>query len=1119
MNNCSTWTVLQRLLHCGNRWNRLAIATWALLYCGTGFAAPTLTVQRVESSAYGNNNLSAINDIIQDRKGFLWLATENGLLRYDSLRTVRYETEPNNDNSLSSQYAWSLTEDHRGHIWIATEHGLNQFNPGTHQFTRYLHSSNDTNSLSHNFTTRVIEGPDHKIYVATANGLSILSVDRSTIQRLQYNPDIPDENSLRSNQVRTVYADSAGFIWVGYNDQGASRFDPNQQLFRHFTHIPGDPNSLVHNFVRDISEDHLGRFWIATWGGGISRIDADLNSMTQFLPGTDSRQLQSGIVWDIFNDDKDQIWVALDKGGVARYDETTNSFHTYRHDPFDNSTLLHDTIKKICQDKNHNIWFATFPSGLNRYNPSTAQFTNWYHKVSDNNTLSDRAILSVHQSKDGLIWVGTGAGLNAIDRKQNTVTRYLHEKGDNKSLPADAVLSIGEAPNGDIWVGTWAGGLARLDRKTGKFDRYRIGTGKHAANSPYIWKIFFDRQGQLWLGTETDGLNKYDPVNDQFISYAHDINDPNSISFNFVWDIIENAQGQFWVGTQHGLNLFDPTTGVFTRFQDYGNTQGLGSARVQALLEDSKGYIWVATQSGGVKRWDPRTETVINLTTEVGLPDNTVSALEEDEQGYIWAATSAGIAKIDPLLLNIEEVLTTHLGIVGDIHNRNASLRGVDGSLYFGSTAGLTHFHPQELIFPTESSKVVLTDLKILNVPAEIGTNDSPLQRDISETSKIVLDHDATMFSLEFANLDFGYIGQHKFSYILEGFDSDWNIIHDRSEAIYTNLDSGHYVFKVRALNYDGQWSQHERSLSIFKTPPPWLSLSAYAAYMIGFIFIIYIFSRLLILRIINRKFNAEVAIRTEELTKANSAKTTFLANMSHELRTPLNSIIGFSRRLMVKYENQLDKQGVNALDAIYRNGHHLLGLINDILDLAKIESGKMELNIKPCNLKELITACIDDLKDAASAKDLTVTPPATYIHQVIRADAQRLTQIIYNLLSNAIKYTDKGHIALVVDEQMMHQKTFCTISVIDTGKGILKEDQDKLFRRFEQMDEDTRHIQGFGTGLGLALVAEFASLHGGQVTCHSIFGEGSQFTVFLPLTSVEALCQSPSTTPLPSSH
>lgn len=1082
----------------------------ALLLClWCPASANNFPIQRIEHSAFSNQSLSGIIDILQDRQGFIWLATETGLIRFDGLNSIKYESEKNNPNSLSSQFCWSLLEDREGKIWIATENGLNQFDPITNRFEHYLHNSKDSASLSHNFTTKVIEVRSGEIFVATAGGLTKISADRKHITR--YLKDDAD-SFLLSNRVRTVMQDSADFIWIGYEDAGATRWNSVTGEALHFhaessdEYEPGELG-LVYHDVRSIAEDSDGLIWLGTFGGGVTRIDLRGQSVEHFRPTQDKNGLASGVVWDVKKDHEGRIWVAMDKGGLARFNPYQSSFEQFRHDPFDNMTLMSDTVKAIYQDRDENYWFATFPRGLNRYHQSRQQFKTWYHHINNTNSLSNSAILTVTRSRDGLLWVGTEEGLNQIDERSGKVERYMHNPANLNSLPNAASLSVTEGPLGGIWVGTWGKGLARLDRKTKEFIAIDGERSGKKLKSPYVWKLYFDEQNYLWLATETDGLNVYDPGADEFKSYSHSQKDQNSISFNYVWDIEKSADNKLWIGTQHGLNLFDLGSRKFQRFHEpEASEQGLNSVRVHAVLEDSDGFVWVATQSNGLKRWDPQTKTIVSVTQETGLPSNMVSSLQQDNDGFIWGSSAEGIFKLDPKRIAVVALFTEYDGLAGDNHNRNASLKSEDGAFYFGSTEGLTKFYPTKLKTPNFEPKTVLTNLYILNHAVHVGQVGSPLDVDISQAEKITLNHNSNVISLEFSSLDYGRAGKLRFAYQLVGLDSDWNIIHNQNQVTYSNLNPGKYTFKVRRQKPNGDWSKEIAQLEILIKPPLWLSPWAYLTYIAGSIALVYILIRLFLLRVLNARLNEKVNVRTQELTRANNAKSQFLANMSHELRTPLNSIIGFSKRLMVKYDQELDQRGMQALDAIHRNGKHLLSVINDILDLAKIESGKMELNCSPCNLKEMITSCIADLQEAADEKGLSIIPPTHYGVQVVRADAQRVTQILYNLLSNAIKYTDEGHIAIVVDEHTENDERFCTIAVIDTGKGIKHDDLKKLFKRFEQMDSETRNLKGFGTGLGLALVAEFASMHGGRVDCQSIFGEGSQFTLYLPLPSIGVL-------------
>ncbi|MGV0028825.1 sensor histidine kinase [Phormidesmis priestleyi] len=243
------------------------------------------------------------------------------------------------------------------------------------------------------------------------------------------------------------------------------------------------------------------------------------------------------------------------------------------------------------------------------------------------------------------------------------------------------------------------------------------------------------------------------------------------------------------------------------------------------------------------------------------------------------------------------------------------------------------------------------------------------------------------------------------------------------------------------------------------------------------------------------------VYLRTQELEQekqaseaANEMKSAFLANMSHELRTPLTSIIGFSSVLLKQIFGSLNDRQVEYLQRISSAGHQLLDLINDLLDLSKIEAGREELCLETLSVEDVCQTCFAIVRDQATQKGLELSLTITPEVSTCVADKRRLVQILLNLLSNAIKFTDRGSVTLRADRL----DSFIQFAVIDTGIGISEGEQVVLFQPFQQLDIglDRRYE---GTGLGLALSQRLAHLHGGKISLRSQSGEGSCFTLSLP--------------------
>ena len=239
---------------------------------------------------------------------------------------------------------------------------------------------------------------------------------------------------------------------------------------------------------------------------------------------------------------------------------------------------------------------------------------------------------------------------------------------------------------------------------------------------------------------------------------------------------------------------------------------------------------------------------------------------------------------------------------------------------------------------------------------------------------------------------------------------------------------------------------------------------------------------------------NRELELRNREVERANQMKSQFLASMSHELRTPLNAILGFSSLLAERTPGPLNEKQGRFVEHIHRGGQHLLQLINDILDLAKIEAGRMELHPERCLISEILPEVLSLILPLATAKKIRLESPASGGLAVF-ADPIRLKQILYNLLSNAVKFTPESGVISVAASPA---DKFVELSVQDTGIGIPPGELENIFNEFHQVSASTKGLKE-GTGLGLAITKRFVEQHGGNIRVESELGKGSRFVILLP--------------------
>jgi signal transduction histidine kinase/HAMP domain-containing protein len=248
-------------------------------------------------------------------------------------------------------------------------------------------------------------------------------------------------------------------------------------------------------------------------------------------------------------------------------------------------------------------------------------------------------------------------------------------------------------------------------------------------------------------------------------------------------------------------------------------------------------------------------------------------------------------------------------------------------------------------------------------------------------------------------------------------------------------------------------------------------------------------------LAIQNARLFREIEQKSRELEIASRHKSQFLANMSHELRTPLNAILGYTELIVDRIYGEVPEKISEVLDRVQKSGRHLLGLINDVLDLSKIEAGQLTLGLSDYSFGDVVQAVVSAVGSLASEKQLRMTVDVAPDLPVGQGDERRITQVLLNLVGNAIKFTEKGEVAV----RVANSKGEFVVSVADTGPGIAETDRQKIFEEFQQVDSSPTRAKG-GTGLGLAIAKRIVELHGGRIWVESAIGKGSTFFFSLPV-------------------
>ena len=810
------------------------VLRWALLIALSCVTAVTVAAQdRIDFdrlSLEQGLSQSIIEQMVQDQKGFMWFASEDGLNRFDGYRFTVYKNVPGNPNSLSYNELKALHVDRDGILWVGIfESGLNSFDPSTEEIVRYRHDDADPASLSADSVRCILEDRSGQLWVGTQGG-GLDRLDRETGTFHHYLTDRGTPAAAGHDDVRAIFEDRQGILWIGTNGGGLDRFDPESGDVTHFVHDPQNPNSLSDDHVFTILEDNTGALWIGTYGGGLDTLDRATGRFTHHLADADDpTALSNDLIKALFEDHEGTLWVGTDGGGLNRFDRDSGTFTSYRHDPIDPYSLSTDRVYSVYQDRSRVLWVGTYGGGLCKFDVSRKKFRRYQNDPDDPNSLSHNIVWSFYEDEDGILWIGTDSGgLNRFDRRTGRWRHYLHRPGDPSSLSHNTVRVVFGDRDGTLWIGTNGGGVDRLDRKTQRITHYRHDPDDpNSLSHDELRSIYQDRSGALWLGTFGGGLDRLDPSTGVFTHYRHDPEDPSSISHNFIRLAFEDREGVLWVGTQGGgLNRLDPETGAFTSYRhDPEDPSSISTDHVFAIHEDRDGTLWFGTFGGGINRFDRETGSFRRYRVEDGLAAESVYAMLEDDQGRLWVSTAKGLSRFDPHTDSFRNY-DVRDGLQSNEFNGGSAYRTPGGEMFFGGINGFNAFYPEEIGINAEVPIVVITDLQLFNRSITVGQTIGgrvPLERPITYTEEIELSYRDNVFTLEFAALHYSAPGKNSYLYRMAGFSDAWIPVGaDRRFATFTGLTAGEYLFSVRGANSDGVWNDDPASLRIIVTPPFW---------------------------------------------------------------------------------------------------------------------------------------------------------------------------------------------------------------------------------------------------------------------------------------------------------
>ncbi len=979
---------------------------------------------------------NTVHSILQDKRGFMWFATEDGLDRYDGYNFKVYKNNPQVSTSISDNFIWTIYQDKTGILWVGTNNGgLSRYDESTDSFISYKNNPADTNSLTFNNVRTIMEDRFGNLWVGTENGLDKFNKKNGTFTH--YKHDHNDANSISNNVVLSLFEDMDGNLWIG-SDGGLDKYDRDNDRFINYSTIN---NKFENTVVLSIYQDKNKNLWVGTVNGLFS-MDLSTNKFNKYiLNPSESKNGNSNRVNAVIEDDENKIWAGAGDG-LYKFDTSKNTFLKITPGVSNKDILINNNILSLFKDKSGLIWIGTAEDGLVKLDREGLNIRQYKHDLFDEQSLRHNTVRSIFQEKNGTLWVGTlGGGLNRLKKNGKHFFVYRNNPKDKFSISDNSISAINKDKFGYLWIGTWSGGLNRSINPINpkrlddiKFLNFKKSySSGNSGSTNIIQAIYEDSDGQLWIGTGI-GLDVYDRQNNKFINFSEDPSNPNTISSNKVQScLIEDNFGNLWIGTWNGLNRLSSKyrknilkinyndVKFESFFMTPNNNLSLSDNRVISVYKDTEGNLWFGTYGGGVNKLtveeqNSKTPKFKRYNVDDGLNSNIIYSIQGDDRGNIWMSSDNGLSMLNPKDNTVRNY-DTNDGLEGNQFFWGASFKGNNGRLFFGGTKGFYVLNADKVRTNRHIPNIVITDFQVFNKPLKINEKGSPLNKSIIITDEIKLSSKENVFSIEFASLDFVSPKKNFYAYKMEGFDEDWIYSGNRRFVTYTNLDPGNYVFRVKGSNNDGVWNEKGTSLKIIITPPFWKTwwFIAFATLLIGGLVASIIF------------------LRIRNLFRIERIKTKIAADLHDNIGSSLTGISILSEVISTKIKTD-DNDVKHSLKTISENSRKLIDDLSDIVWL---------VNPKRESLYDLILRLRDTYAELLTYTSISFkSENIKSLEKVTLSmeNRQNLYLIFKEAINNSITHSNCTEI--ILDASIKGKKLI--MSVKDNGNGFDESDVSK---------------------------------------------------------------------------